>query len=395
MQVEEAKSIGEQLSRDLEFYADHDTTGRSSSFRSLGRFWIGVIGLVCAGAATLEVLGPPPRDRLASNMAGAPDPAGSLSDTEHPPTATVPDPPAAAFYRNGVPAKPGPAAPAPRPAETAAARQPPEQDPQPSERQARPAVASPGIDTIRPPPGTVQGALQAARPAALPAISEPNMVTLPGGVLRMGSNDDRSERPSHVVLIEPFLLARAAVTVREWQGCVDAKRCTLRPKGRADQPVTNVSWDDANQYAAWLSSATGKSYRLPTEAEWEYAARAGTETRYSWGNVMVSGKASCKGCGEPVSMQNPPAAEAYPPNPFGLVGMGGGVAEWVADCWHRDYQDAPRSGSTAWDAPDCRERVLRGGSWMADPKYLRTSSRDSYDASVRYPTHGLRLARTE
>ncbi len=221
------------------------------------------------------------------------------------------------------------------------------------------------------------------------------MIALPGGTLRMGSNDDYSERPVHTVSLEPFLMARSAVTVQEWQACVDAKGCTLQPKGRPDQPLTNASWDDANQYAAWLSVATGKHYRLPTEAEWEYAARAGTDTRYPWGNAMMPGKASCKGCGEPVSMQNPPAVEAYPPNPFGLFGMNGGAAEWVADCWHRDYADAPRTGTNAWDAPDCRERVLRGGSWVADAKYLRASSRDYYDASVRYPTHGLRLARTE
>ena len=244
-------------------------------------------------------------------------------------------------------------------------------------------------------PGAVQEALQTFKPTILPTIPEPAMVTLPGGTLRMGSNDDYSERPVHTVLVEPFLMARSAVTVQEWQSCVDARACTLQPKGSPDQPLTNASWDDASQYAAWLSVATGKHYRLPTEAEWEYAARAGTETRYPWGNAMTPGKASCKGCGMPVSVQRPPAVGSYPPNPFGLFGMGGGVAEWVADCWHRDYTDAPRSGTNAWDAPDCRERVLRGGSWVADAKSLRASSRDSYDASVRYPTHGLRVARTE
>lgn len=393
MQVNEAKSIGEQLSRDLEFYADHGTSGRSS-FRRLGRFWIGIIGLICAGAATLEILGPLPRDP-AANMARAPGQAGSPSNAERPRVATVPDPPAAAFYRSGVPSRPNAAVPVPTPADGAAG-QAPDQDLQASEPLARPPVDTPAAATTVPhSPGTAQDAPRADRPSFTPTVAEPTMITLPGGILRMGSNDDRSERPVRTVLIEPFLMARAAVTVQEWQDCVDAQLCTLQPKGKPDQPVTNVSWDDARQYAAWLSSVTGRRYRLPTEAEWEYAARAGTETRYSWGNIMVSGKASCKGCGDPVSMQNPPAAEAYPPNPFGLFGMGGGVAEWVADCWHRDYQDAPRIGSMAWDAPDCRERVLRGGSWMADAKYLRSSSRDFYDASVRYPTHGFRVARSE
>ena len=394
MQVEEAKSIGEQLSRDLELYADRGAATRSFSFRSLARFWIGIIGLVCAGAATLEVLGPPLRDDRASGAGRAPGLAGTMpSDAEGSRVAAAPDPPAAAFYRTPAPARPGPAVPAP-PAE-AAAPQSSDRDPQPFERQARSAADSMAAGNVPLSPGAAQEALQTFKPTIPPTVAEPRMITLPGGILRMGSNEDHSERPVHTVLIEPFLIGRAAVTVQEWQACVDARACTLQPKGRSDQPVTNVSWDDANRYAAWLSGATGKRYRLPTEAEWEYAARAGTETRYPWGNAMLPGKASCKGCGEPVSMQSLPAAEAYPPNPFGLFGMGGGVAEWVADCWHRDYGDAPRVGTNAWDAPDCRERVLRGGSWVADAKDLRPSSRDSYDASVRYPTHGLRLARTE
>ena len=393
-QVDEAKSIGEQLSRDLEFYSDRGTAGHSPAFRSLGRFWLGVVGLVCAGAATLEVLGPPTHSHGASSMAPAPGPAGStVPGTESPPIAKVPDPPAAAFYRSAVPVGPASAIPAPKPAEVAAPTLDP--GPQPSQPQARSEADHPATGTAPHQPDAVQEALQTSRPAVPPPVPQPRMVTLPGGVLRMGSNDDHSERPVHTVLVEPFLMGRSAVTVQEWQACVDAGACTLQPKGRPDQPVTNASWDDATQYAAWLSEATGNHYRLPTEAEWEYAARGGTETRYPWGNAMVPGKASCKGCGAPVSVQDPPAAEAYPPNPFGLFGMGGGVAEWVADCWHPSYRDAPRVGTDAWDAPDCRERVLRGGSWVADAKYLRPSSRDFYDASVRYPTHGLRLARTE
>lgn len=396
-QVEEAKSIGEQLSRDLEFYADQGATGRVPSFRSLGMFWIGIIGLVCAGAATLQILGPPPRHGHASPMAPAPDPAGdALPDGKAPRPAAAPNTPVAAFYRSPTPARPGAAVPVPKPTEAAAPPPSPDQDPQLSGGQARPAPSPMAVEGNAPRPAdTVQDASQASRPLAPQTMSEPRMVTLPGGILRMGSNEDYSERPVHGVLVEPFLMARAAVTVQEWQQCVDAHACALPPKGRPDQPVTNVSWDDARHYAAWLSSVTGKPYRLPTEAEWEYAARAGTETRYPWGNAMVPGKASCKGCGAPVSMQNPPGVEAYPPNPFGLFGMGGGVAEWVADCWHRDYQDAPRNGSAAWDGPECRERVLRGGSWMADAKYLRPSTRDYYDASVRYPTHGFRIAQTE
>jgi len=217
------------------------------------------------------------------------------------------------------------------------------------------------------------------------------MKLLFGGTFQMGSNAEYSERPVHAVTVEPFLIAKMATTVREWQQCVDAKACTLVPTGKPNQPVTNVSWDDAQQYVSWLSAATGSQYRLPTEAEWEYAARAGTGTRYAWGDKMLPGKASCKECSEPVNSQNPPLVDAYPANPFGLYGMGGGAAEWVADCWHRDYHDAPHDGSVAWDAPNCHKRVLRGGSWIDDAEYQRVSSRDSYDAPIRYPTHGFRV----
>jgi MHS family alpha-ketoglutarate permease-like MFS transporter len=230
--------------------------------------------------------------------------------------------------------------------------------------------------------------------ATSPAAVAPSMIELPGGSFRMGSTNDPAERPAHTVTVAPFLLAAHATTVSEWQQCVDANACPAVSKGRPDEPVTNVSWDDARAYAAWLSGVTKQPYRLPTEAEWEYAARAGTETRYAWGNAIAPGKISCKGCAGPVSLQYPPRVDAYPPNAFGFLAMGGGVAEWVADCWHRTYQGAPRDGSV-WDAPNCRERVLRGGSWMEDASAIRPASRQFYDASVRYPTHGLRLARSK
>ena len=230
---------------------------------------------------------------------------------------------------------------------------------------------------------------------AAPAMVEPSMMPLAGGEFRMGSGTDPSERPAHTAAVAPFLLGAKAVSVREWQRCVDAKACVAAPGSELDSPVTNVSWDDARGYVAWLSTATGYRYRLPTEAEWEYAARAGAATRYAWGDAMIQGLAACKGCGTPLDMHNPPRVDAFPPNAFGLYGMGGGAAEWVSDCWHRNYGGAPRNGSVSWDSPDCRERVLRGGSWMEDAASIRVSNRYSYDASVRYPTHGFRVARSE
>ncbi len=250
-----------------------------------------------------------------------------------------------------------------------------------------PTQATAGVESV--PKSAPAGA--ATSPAA---VAAPSMVELPGGSFRMGSTNDPAERPAHAVTVAPFLLATHAATVREWQQCVDANACPAVSKGKPDEPITNVSWDDARAYAAWLSGVTKQPYRLPTEAEWEYAARAGTETRYAWGNAVVPDKVSCKGCAGPVSLQYPPRVDAYPPNAFGLLAMGGGAAEWVADCWHRTYQGAPRDGSV-WDTPNCRERVLRGGSWMEDASAIRPASRQSYDASIRYPTHGLRLAQSK
>jgi formylglycine-generating enzyme required for sulfatase activity len=222
------------------------------------------------------------------------------------------------------------------------------------------------------------------------------MVSLPGGSFLMGSDEDPSEKPVHRVTVKPFSIAKYPVTVREWKACVAAGACAEIAAGIAgdDQaPMTNVSWDDAMQFVAWLSKTRNEAYRLPSEAEWEYAARGGRSTKYWWGNAVALGMADCKGCGEPYDPRVPLRVGSFPPNPFGLYDMTGDVAEWVADCWHRNYQGAPAQG-VAWSEPDCGQHVLRGGSWENDPSYLRAASRDSYDGSVRYISHGFRLARS-
>ena len=181
--------------------------------------------------------------------------------------------------------------------------------------------------------------------------------------------------------------------MREWNSCVTAGACAAIAAGADNQPMTNVSWDDAMQYVRWLAKARNEAYRLPSEAEWEYAARGGTATRYWWGNEVALGMADCRGCGEPYDAHAPLKVGSFPPNPFGLYDMTGAVAEWVADCWHHSYAGAPEDGSS-WLADDCSQHVLRGGSWQNDPGYLRAASRDSYDGSVRYVSHGFRLARS-
>jgi formylglycine-generating enzyme required for sulfatase activity len=230
------------------------------------------------------------------------------------------------------------------------------------------------------------------QPDAASAVPEPEMVPIAGGAFRMGSADDASEQPVHSVTVHPFLIAKYPVTVRQWRACVAAKACAfIASSDDDDAPVNNVSWTDARQFADWLFQTTQRRYRLPSEAEWEYAARGGTETRYWWGNAMKPGLAACKGCGGAHDGVQPTKVGALPANPFGLHDIGGGVSEWVEDCWHKNYRGAPADGS-AWPGVDCQERVLRGGSWRNDPSYIRPASRDYYDATVRYPTHGVRLA---
>ena len=172
--------------------------------------------------------------------------------------------------------------------------------------------------------------------------------------------------------------------------CVQAKACTATPTGADTAPAANISWRDAQQYVTWLSDVSHRRYRLPTEAEWEFAARGGTETRYWWGNSIKPGFAICKGCGETAQ---PVKVGGRPANPFGLFDIGGGVTEWTQDCWIKDYVGAPTDGS-ARQGPECHERVLRNGSWANDTSYVRSTSRDFYDATVRYPTHGFRAARS-
>ena len=219
------------------------------------------------------------------------------------------------------------------------------------------------------------------------------MVRLAGGRFIMGRADDPSERPAHKVTLRPFALSREPVTVGEWRRCVAAGACPEVPGSGVEDYLTmrNVSWNDAKAFVAWLARATGKAYRLPSEAEFDYAARAGTTSRWWWGDRLEDAIADCKGCGGPYDPRSPQEPPQFPPNPFGLLAMAGGIDEWVEDCWHKDYRNAPADGS-AWTESGCASHVLRGGSWKSEPKAIRSSSRDFYDAPVRYPTHGFRVA---
>jgi len=222
------------------------------------------------------------------------------------------------------------------------------------------------------------------------------LVVVPAGDFLMGTKAKWAEEPVHRVDIKKgFAIGRREVTFAQWDKCVAAGGCKYSPPnpawGRGDYPVTNVSWDDAKEFIAWLARTTGKPYRLPTEAEWEYAARGGSTTPFWWGKEAETGRAQCADCG--VSETGRPAVVgSFRPNAFGLYDTSGNAAEWVEDCWNPTYRGAPNDGS-AWMSGDCSLRVLRGGSFADKAARVGSASRFRYDEGVRYYANGFRVAR--
>ena len=161
--------------------------------------------------------------------------------------------------------------------------------------------------------------------------------------------------------------------------------------GRGRRPVINVNWHEAKAYAAWLSKQTGKRYRLPSESEWEYAARAGTETVYSWGNEIGVNRANSFKSGSKWSGKQTSPVGSFAPNGFGLYDMHGNVWEWVEDCWHDNYEGAPSDGSVWTSGGDSSRAVVRGGSWNSYPRDLRSAYRGGAAPSYRADNNGFRL----
>jgi formylglycine-generating enzyme required for sulfatase activity len=220
----------------------------------------------------------------------------------------------------------------------------------------------------------------------------PEMVVIPPGEFMMGSTAAEKESPQHLVRIAyPLAVGRYPVTFEEY-GYFARSTGRAQPGdegwGRGRRPVINVDWEDAKAFAAWLSVQTRQRYRLPSEAEWEYACRAGTTTRHWWGDEITPEKANYgknRGTTSEVG--------SYPVNPFGLYDTQGNVWEWVEDRWHDSYNGAPDDGS-AWTAGNDPRRVVRGGSWGNSRTVLRSSVRVRYDANDRRGGVGFRLART-
>jgi formylglycine-generating enzyme required for sulfatase activity len=229
----------------------------------------------------------------------------------------------------------------------------------------------------------------------------PEMVVIPAGSFRMGDlqgDGSKDELPVRTVRIEQrFAIGRYEVTFEEYEQFATATKHQLpddRRWGRGRQPVINVSWQDAVNYTKWLSEQAGKRYRLPSEAEWEYAARGGKEAAYWWGKHLLQGMANCNGCGSQWDGKQTAPVGSFKPNPFGLNDTAGNVWEWVEDCWHDNYNSAP-ADSSAWKEAGggyCARRVIRGGSWIT-PGNLRSSVRYSFPASNLTYDVGFRLAR--
>jgi formylglycine-generating enzyme required for sulfatase activity len=284
-----------------------------------------------------------------------------------------------------------------------------------------------------------------AAPAASPAQDSverefkecpecPAMIGIPGGTFTMGSPANEpgrfdTEGPQHDVTVSAFALGKYNVTTEEF--LLFLKETAYRPEpcnpilnlgwrspggGLAQPPFVGqparwpaacLDWADARAYIAWLNTKVraqrpelaGREgpYRLPSEAEWEFAARAGTTTARWWGDDIGAGRANCNGCGSPWDYKVLAEVDSFAPNPFGLYGMLGNVWEWTGDCWHESYAGAPTDGS-AWTEDSCERHVVRGGSWNNLPIFVRSAARSGsvangseYDYSG---VAGFRIART-
>ena len=228
---------------------------------------------------------------------------------------------------------------------------------------------------------------------------EPEMVVIPTGSFRMGcvsgKNCRSNEDPVHEVRIASFEMSKYEVTFEEYDAFTDAtgrERANDWGWGRGRRPVINVSLRDAVAYTRWLSSQTGKRYRLPSEAEWEYAARAGTETQYSWGNGLGFNLANCEVCGSQWDGEKTAPVGSFEANGWGLYDMHGNVQEWVMDCLNESYKGAPTDGS-AWTSGGCYERIARGGAWNFGPMFMRSAFRNGFSIDVDWSWLGFRVVR--
>ena len=241
--------------------------------------------------------------------------------------------------------------------------------------------------------------------AAIPNVvyggkNAPALIRIPAGSFIMGDDSNLHTAPTHkVTLNKAFAISKYEITFAEYDFFAQSTNKPLPGDngwGREDRPVIHVSWDDANAYALWLSKTTGKKFRLPTEAEWEYVARAGSTTNYWWGNNEqdAKGKANCRrGCASQFSglfgSKTAPVG-SYSPNSFGVYDTAGNVSEWVQDCYEENYTEAKANGS-AREHKQCQGRVVRGGSTKDNVQRLSSSARYDIPAGYLHETLGFRV----
>ena len=270
---------------------------------------------------------------------------------------------------------------------------------------------SPAVAEVKPAPkafATPPAAGTVVRDRLKNGASGPEMVVIPAGRFRMGAifgGGDPDEKPIRWVSItRPFAMGKYEVTFEEYDRFCEATG-REKPKdgrrwfgplsqdwGRGRMPVMNVSWEDAAAYAKWLSDQTGRKYRLPSEAEWEFAARGGKDTPFWWGGTVGQNRANCKGCGSKWDKKKAAPAGSFAANPYGLFDTAGNVWEWCLDTWHDSYDNAPTDGSP-WLGGDDTRRVQRGGSFGSKPRYIRSSARGRGAPDGQYVYLGFRVLR--
>ncbi len=226
----------------------------------------------------------------------------------------------------------------------------------------------------------------------------PTMIKVPAGKFRMGGASaiiSPDEVPRHDVNVSSFMASIYEVTFAEYYRFADATG-RKKPKSngwdRKTHPVVDVSWDDALAYTRWLSKQSGMRYRLLSEAEWEYVARAGTTSSYWWGTKPGAGNAHCFDCKSDFNTSKPAKVGTYKPNAFGLYDTAGNVFEWTHDCYHRSYKEAPGDGSV-WEGGDCDVRVVRGGAYRSPANSMRAENREKFKSGRGQYNVGIRVAR--
>jgi formylglycine-generating enzyme required for sulfatase activity len=239
-----------------------------------------------------------------------------------------------------------------------------------------------------------------------------DMVSLEGGTFKMGCVSGiackPTELPIHTVTVKPFHIGTYEVTFDQWDACVAAGACSTKPDdrgwGRGNMPVMGVNWQEVTtQFIPWLNSVTDGGYRLPTEAEWEFAARAGTTTPFAFGTCITSKDANFDGNFPFVAgkcevksayRRKNTAVGSFKPNAFGIYDMHGNVMEMVQDCWATSYSGAPTDGSARTNELCGKKMTRRGGAYADEASILRSAARDWDRLTDRYPDLGFRLART-